>query len=168
MRRAHEYCLLSIVSHKNTLYYSIIKNTECKINPHTNTIPSSSIVRSDLKRGRGSMKKVLILGAAGSLARIATRYLLDNSQAQLTLYLRNSARLQNPEAPVQVALAWLLVQKPWIVPIPGMDKVAYIDDNLKAIDLELSAEDLANIEAQLASIKIQGNRLDDGLLSMSE
>ncbi|AKL12410.1 aldo/keto reductase [Phytobacter ursingii] len=114
------------------------------------------------------MKKVLILGAAGSLARIATRYLLDNSQAQLTLYLRNSARLQNPEAPVQVALAWLLVQKPWIVPIPGMDKVAYIDDNLKAIDLELSAEDLANIEAQLASIKIQGNRLDDGLLSMSE
>lgn len=71
-------------------------------------------------------------------------------------------------APVQVALAWLLVQKPWIVPIPGMDKVAYIDDNLKAIDLELSAEDLANIEAQLASIKIQGNRLDDGLLSMSE
>lgn len=44
------------------------------------------------------MKKVLILGAAGSLARIATRYLLDNSQAQLTLYLRNSARLQNPDA----------------------------------------------------------------------
>ncbi len=70
--------------------------------------------------------------------------------------------------PVQVALAWLLAQKPWIVPIPGMDKVAYIDDNLKAIDLELSVEDLANMDALLASIKIQGNRLDDGLLSMSE
>ena len=70
--------------------------------------------------------------------------------------------------PVQVALAWLLAQKPWIVPIPGMDKVAYIDDNLKAIDLELSAEDLVNMDALLASIKIQGNRLDDGLLSMSE
>ncbi len=70
--------------------------------------------------------------------------------------------------PVQVALAWLLAQKPWIVPIPGMDKVAYIDDNLKAIELELSAEDLANMDALLASIKIQGNRLDDGLLSMSE
>ncbi|EJK1281139.1 aldo/keto reductase [Klebsiella pneumoniae] len=70
--------------------------------------------------------------------------------------------------PVQVALAWLLAQKPWIIPIPGMDKIAYIDDNLKAIDLELSAEDLANMDALLASIKIQGNRLDDGLLSMSE
>ncbi len=70
--------------------------------------------------------------------------------------------------PVQVALAWLLAQKPWIVPIPGMDKVAYIDDNLKAIELELSSEYLANMDALLASIKIQGNRLDDGLLSMSE
>lgn len=70
--------------------------------------------------------------------------------------------------PVQIALAWLLAQKPWIVPIPGMDKVAYIDDNLKAIDLELSAEDLTNMDALLSSIAIQGNRLDDGLLSMSE
>ncbi|MBZ6427372.1 MULTISPECIES: aldo/keto reductase [Enterobacterales] len=70
--------------------------------------------------------------------------------------------------PVQVALAWLLAQKQWIVPIPGMDKIAYIDDNLKAIDLELSAEDLAYMDTLLAGIKIQGNRLDDGLLSMSE
>lgn len=43
------------------------------------------------------MTNVLILGAAGSVARVTTRYLLDNSQAQLTLYLRNSARLQNPD-----------------------------------------------------------------------
>lgn len=43
------------------------------------------------------MTDVLILGAAGSLARVATRYLLDNSRAQLTLYLRNRARLQNPD-----------------------------------------------------------------------
>ncbi|HCI6731926.1 TPA: aldo/keto reductase [Klebsiella variicola subsp. variicola] len=70
--------------------------------------------------------------------------------------------------PVQIALAWLLAQKPWIIPIPGMDKVAYIDDNLKAIDLELSAEDLSTMDTLLASINIQGNRLDDGLLSMSE
>jgi aryl-alcohol dehydrogenase-like predicted oxidoreductase len=69
---------------------------------------------------------------------------------------------------VQVALAWLLAQKPWIVPIPGMDKIAYIDDNLKAIDLELSASDVAAINTQMAQIQIQGARLDDGLLSMSE
>jgi aryl-alcohol dehydrogenase-like predicted oxidoreductase len=70
--------------------------------------------------------------------------------------------------PVQIALAWLLAQKPWIVPIPGMDKIAYIDDNIKSIDLELTAADLAEINTQLARIDIKGGRLDDGLLSMSE
>jgi aryl-alcohol dehydrogenase-like predicted oxidoreductase len=70
--------------------------------------------------------------------------------------------------PVQVALAWLLAQKPWIVPIPGMDKVAYIDDNIKAIDLELTAADVEKIDARMARIQVQGGRLDDGLLSMSE
>jgi aryl-alcohol dehydrogenase-like predicted oxidoreductase len=69
---------------------------------------------------------------------------------------------------VQVALAWLLAQKPWIVPVPGMDKVAYIDDNIKSIDLELTAADIQNINAKMAQIQIQGGRLDDGLLSMSE
>ena len=70
--------------------------------------------------------------------------------------------------PVQIALAWLLAQKPWIVPIPGMDKVEYIDDNLKAFDLELTPTDLREIDATLAQINIQGARLDEGLLSMSE
>jgi diketogulonate reductase-like aldo/keto reductase len=60
------------------------------------------------------------------------------------------------------------IQKPWIVPIPGMDKVEYIDDNLKSIDLELTAEDLHEIDNELSKINVQGARLDEGLLSMSE
>jgi aryl-alcohol dehydrogenase-like predicted oxidoreductase len=75
---------------------------------------------------------------------------------------------QRDATPVQVALAWLLAQKPWIVPIPGMDKVAYIDDNIKAIGLELTAAEVADIDAQMAKIAVQGGRLDEGLLSMSE
>lgn len=75
---------------------------------------------------------------------------------------------QRNATPVQVALAWLLAQKPWIVPIPGMDKVAYIDDNIKAIDLELTAADVADIDARIAQIEVLGGRLDQGLLSMSE
>ncbi len=81
--------------------------------------------------------------------------------------LRNIANKKNAN-PVQVALAWLLAQKPWIVPIPGMDKVDYIDDNIKSVDLKLSAEDLKEIDSELSKIKIQGERLDAGLLSMSE
>ncbi|RYZ77867.1 MAG: aldo/keto reductase [Proteobacteria bacterium] len=75
---------------------------------------------------------------------------------------------QKNGTPVQIALAWLLAQKPFIVPIPGMDKVDYIDDNLKSLDIELSSQDLAEIESSLAKIEIQGARLDEGLLSMSE
>lgn len=60
----------------------------------------------------------------------------------------------------------VMAQKSWIVPIPGMDKVEYIDDNLKSIDLELTAEDLKEIDNQLSTINIKGDRLDAGLLSM--
>lgn len=81
--------------------------------------------------------------------------------------LRNIAQRKNT-APVQIALAWLLAQKPWIVPIPGMDKVEYIDENLKSVDLELTAEDLREIDDELSKINLQGARLEEGLLSMSE
>ena len=81
--------------------------------------------------------------------------------------LRQVAQRKNA-TPVQIALAWLLAQKPWIVPIPGMDKLEYIDDNLKAIDILLTAEDLQEIDGELSRINIQGARLDEGLLSLSE
>lgn len=75
---------------------------------------------------------------------------------------------QKQATPVQIALAWLLAQKPWIVPIPGMDKIEYITDNIKSIDVVLSPADLQEIDSRLAAIQIQGERLDAGLLSMSE
>ena len=81
--------------------------------------------------------------------------------------LRRIAKRKNA-TPVQVALGWLLAQKPWIVPIPSMDKVEYLDDNLKATDLALTAEDLREIDRELSTIKILGARLEEGLLSMSE
>lgn len=58
----------------------------------------------------------------------------------------------------QVALAWLLAQKPWIVPIPGTTKLHRLDENLAAADLELSSDELAQIEAALAQIEVQGGR----------
>jgi len=69
---------------------------------------------------------------------------------------------------VQIALAWLLVQKPFIVPIPGMDKIDYIEDNIKSADVSLTTEDLHEIENGLSQIKIQGDRLHKDLLDLSE
>jgi aryl-alcohol dehydrogenase-like predicted oxidoreductase len=69
---------------------------------------------------------------------------------------------------VQIALAWLLAQKPFIVPIPGMDKIEYLDDNIKAVDVIITESDLNEIELNLSKIEIQGDRLNKEILDWSE
>ena len=65
--------------------------------------------------------------------------------------------------PAQIALAWLLAQKPWIVPIPGATKIAHITDNLPAADLVLSASDLREIDDVFSTIEIKGAPLSAAL-----
>jgi len=60
--------------------------------------------------------------------------------------------------PAQVALAWLLAQKPWIVPIPGTTKLHRLEENVKAADIELTAADLVDINSALSPIQVQGER----------
>jgi aryl-alcohol dehydrogenase-like predicted oxidoreductase len=69
--------------------------------------------------------------------------------------------------PAQVALAWLLAQRPWIVPIPGTTKLHRLRENLGAVDLELNAQDLAEIEAGTSAIMVQGDRLPEASLKMT-
>ena len=65
--------------------------------------------------------------------------------------------------PAQIALAWLLAQKPWIVPIPGTTKLPRLDENLGAATIELTSTDLREIENAVSRIAIQGNRYPDEL-----
>jgi aryl-alcohol dehydrogenase-like predicted oxidoreductase len=60
--------------------------------------------------------------------------------------------------PAQIALAWLLAQKPWIVPIPGTTKLTRLEENLKAADIELTSDDLHEIKTALSQIQVQGAR----------
>ncbi len=60
--------------------------------------------------------------------------------------------------PAQVALAWLLARKPWIVPIPGTRRLERLAENLGAVDLTLSADDAAEITAASDAVTIQGTR----------
>ena len=68
--------------------------------------------------------------------------------------------------PAQVALAWLLAQRSWIVPIPGTTKSHRLEENLGAVDLELTAEDRSEIAAGLSKIEVQGERLPEAALKM--
>jgi aryl-alcohol dehydrogenase-like predicted oxidoreductase len=65
--------------------------------------------------------------------------------------------------PAQIALAWLLAQKPWIVPIPGTTKLSRLDENIGAVNVELTAEDLREIEGIASKITIQGDRYPEAL-----
>ncbi len=69
--------------------------------------------------------------------------------------------------PAQVALAWLLAQKPWIVPIPGTTKPHRLEENLGSVDLELSPGDLREIELSFGSIPVEGARLPEQILQYS-
>jgi aryl-alcohol dehydrogenase-like predicted oxidoreductase len=65
--------------------------------------------------------------------------------------------------PAQIALAWLLAQKPWIVPIPGTTKLHRLEENLGSVDIILTAEDLSQIEDAASKIKIEGARYPESL-----
>ncbi|KOF18523.1 aldehyde oxidase [Ensifer adhaerens] len=69
--------------------------------------------------------------------------------------------------PAQVALTWLLAQKPWIVPIPGTTKQHRLEENLGSIGLELTSADRAEIDAVLAKIEIVGDRLPEAAMKMT-
>ncbi|MGD0095191.1 MAG: aldo/keto reductase [Terracidiphilus sp.] len=91
-------------------------------------------------------------------ARIANQKLVD---------LLGAIAAQKNATPAQIALAWLLAQKPWIVPIPGTTKLHRLEENIGAATLELSAEDLSKIEDALAKIKIEGARYPVALEEMT-
>ena len=87
-------------------------------------------------------------------ARIANQALVD---------LLGKIGAEMKATPAQIALAWLLAQKPWIVPIPGTTKLHRLEENIGAAALELSAADLSEIESAAAKIEIQGARYPEAL-----
>jgi aryl-alcohol dehydrogenase-like predicted oxidoreductase len=68
--------------------------------------------------------------------------------------------------PAQVALAWLLAQHPWIVPIPGTRRLSRLEENLAAADIELTATDLAELDTASAAIEVQGARYPEAMQRM--
>ena len=90
---------------------------------------------------------------------IVPRFTEENRKANLAMVdvLKNIAG-RKAATPAQIALAWLLAQKPWIAPIPGTTKVQRLEENLAAVNIKLSADDLWEIENAASKITIQGAR----------
>lgn len=69
---------------------------------------------------------------------------------------------QKKATPAQIALAWVLAQKPWVVPIPGTTKLHRLEENIGAVDIELTADDLRELDRLTARVKVQGARYGEG------
>jgi aryl-alcohol dehydrogenase-like predicted oxidoreductase len=74
---------------------------------------------------------------------------------------------QKKATPAQIALAWLLAQKPWIVPIPGTTKLHRLEENIEAVNVQLSLDNLREIEDAAAKIHVQGARLPEAVLKLT-
>jgi len=88
---------------------------------------------------------------------------MEKNQALVDLLKRIADEKKG--TPAQIALAWLLAQKPWIVPIPGTTKLHRLDENLAAVDIKLTGQDLAEIERVAAEIPIEGDRYPANLMA---
>ena len=90
------------------------------------------------------------------------RFTADARKAnQAVVDLLREIAARKKATPAQIALAWLLAQKPWIVPIPGTRKLERLDENLGAADVELSAEDLRDIDEAASRITVRGARYSE-------
>ncbi len=86
---------------------------------------------------------------------------------QALIDLLGSIARRKDATPAQIALAWLLAQKPWIVPIPGTTKLHRLDENIGALSVELTADDLREIDSAAAKITVQGARYPEKLERMT-
>jgi aryl-alcohol dehydrogenase-like predicted oxidoreductase len=136
------------------------REPESEIIPALEELGIGLVPYSPLGRGflTGAMNENTKLGSddfRAALPRFAPEAMKAN-QAFIALLVALGKKKN--ATPAQIALAWLLAQKPWIVPIPGTTKVSRLEENIGAVDLDLSADDLLEIDAAATQIPVQGDR----------
>ncbi len=95
---------------------------------------------------------------------IVPRFTAEARKAnQALVALLSAVAAQRQATPAQIALAWLLAKKPWIVPIPGTTKLSRLDENIGAANIELSDDDLCEIDSAAARIEVHGARYPEAL-----
>ena len=157
IRRAHAVQPVAALQSEYSLW---TRDIEAEVLPTLEELGIGLVPFSPLGRGylTGKIDAATPLAAAdfrSTLPRFTTEARAANV-ALVALLTRMAEK--NNATPAQVALAWLLAQKPWIVPIPGTTKLARLDENNGAVELALSADDLRDIDAAAANITVQGAR----------
>jgi aryl-alcohol dehydrogenase-like predicted oxidoreductase len=106
--------------------------------------------------------------APGDIRGVESRFSPENLPHNLALVdLVKSWAERKSATPARIALAWLMAQKPWIVPIPGTTQMAHMLDNIGAAEVRLTSPELAELNAAVSAIEIRGARLPDQVLVFS-
>ncbi|HTV57600.1 MAG TPA: aldo/keto reductase [Verrucomicrobiae bacterium] len=166
IRRAHAVQPLTALQSEYSIWW---RSPEAEIIPTLEELGIGFVPYSPL--GKGFLTGKIGEGAKfdnsdfrSTLPRFTPEALKAN-QAMVEL-LASIAQEKNA-TPAQVALAWLLAQKPWIVPIPGTTKLARLDENFGAINVQLSPGELQEIETAASRIKVEGDRYPEAMQKMT-
>jgi aryl-alcohol dehydrogenase-like predicted oxidoreductase len=162
IRRAHAVQSVTAVESEYSLWW---RRPEEELLPTVEELGIGFVPFSPLGRGylTGKIDENTSF-AKNDFRNIVPRFSPEARKANLALVgLLGTVAEKKKATPAQIALAWLLAQKPWIVPIPGTTKLHRLDENIGAVAIELTADDLREIDSAAAKITIQGARYPEAL-----
>jgi aryl-alcohol dehydrogenase-like predicted oxidoreductase len=167
IRRAHAVTRLTAIQSE----YSIMERMfEKDVIPACEELGIGFVAFSPLASGFLSGKVTANDTYTGDdVRRVITRFAKDNIRAnQPVLGLLTEFAKAKGATPAQISLAWMLHKKDFIVPIPGSRKLERIQENLGAADIDVTDEEFARIETELAKIEIHGNRTDEDIAKLGD
>jgi aryl-alcohol dehydrogenase-like predicted oxidoreductase len=166
IRRAHAVQPITAIQSEYSLW---TRSPEKEVLPTLEELGIGFVPYSPLGKGflTGAMNESTTLDS-GDFRNILPRFTPEARKANQALVdLLGEIAARKQATPAQIALAWLLAKKPWIVPIPGTTKLHRLEENLGAAAIELTSDDLRDIESAAAKITVQGNRYPDRLEAMT-
>jgi aryl-alcohol dehydrogenase-like predicted oxidoreductase len=140
------------------------RDPEAEVLPTCEELGIGFVPWSPLGQGflTGKVDATTTFDSASDLRATFPRFTPEARKAnQAVVDLLSAIAKRKNATPAQIALAWLLAQKPWIVPIPGTRKLERLEENLDSVNIELTPGDLLEIDAAYSRIKVQGARLPD-------
>lgn len=165
IRRAHAVQPVAALQSEYSLW---TRDVEAEILPTLEELGIGFVPFSPLGRGylTGKIDDSTPLDAADFRSKLP-RFTPQARKANVALVdLLTSTASRKKATPAQVALAWLLAQKPWIVPIPGTTKLSRLEENIGAVGVQLTSDDLREIDSAAAGIEVKGARYPEELQRM--
>jgi aryl-alcohol dehydrogenase-like predicted oxidoreductase len=166
IRRAHAVQPVTALQSEYSLWW---RKPEAEVIPTLEELGIGMVPYSPLGKGflTGKMDENTKLGS-GDFRSTLPRFSPEAMKANKAFVdLLGTLARQKNATPAQIALAWLLAQKPWIVPIPGTTKLSRLDENIGALAIELTADDLREIDTGASKITVEGNRYPEHLEKMT-